>query len=346
MKIYKLALIGFGNVGQGLARILSEKYDFLKSHHEVDIRIVAVCDAIKGSVANAEGLDPAELLDQLGRDGDLRNMHPYHNDWNATQTIERSGASIMLELTPTHLSTGEPALTHVKQALQRGMHVSMPNKGPLVTDYPALRTLAKENGAVLGVEGTVMSGTPALCLARESLMAAGISQVQGILNGTTNYMLDAMEHGCDFETALAQAQSNGYAEADPSGDVDGHDAAAKVVILGNLLMDLPLSLQDVACEGISGLTQEDIQSARDNNQHWKLLATIKRNSAGYHASVKPERISADHPLASVRGATNAITYQTEILGEVTLIGPGAGRMETGFALVEDILAIHSQCNHD
>ena len=172
------------------------------------------------------------------------------------------------------------------------------------------------------------------------LLAAGITKIQGILNGTTNYILDQMSTGVEYKEALMRAQKLGYAEADPTGDVEGYDAAAKVVILGNLLMGLSLSLNDIDRVGIAQITNADIAQAKNENKYWKLIGKVENTKNGYAASVKPEMVSHEHPLSSIRGATNAITYSTELLGDITLVGPGAGRMETGFAVIEDILLIH------
>jgi len=339
-KLYKLAIIGFGNVGQGLAKILSDKHALLNERFGVDIRIVAVCDLYKGSVADPDGLDPKMLLNSLEVEGDLKNMSEQYTGWNAQETIDNSGADILIELAYTDLKTGQPALSHVKQALNNGMHVSMTNKGPVALAFPELRDIAKQNNVQIGIEGTVMSGTPSLALGNEMLLAAGITKIQGILNGTTNYILGEMAAGLDYQVALTQAQALGYAEADPTGDVDGHDAAAKVVILGNLFMDLALTLADIDCTGISHISAADIAKASAQNKQWKLIGTVAKTATGFIASVKPEMVSKDHPLASILGATNAITYSTELLGDITLIGPGAGRLETGYAVIEDILSIH------
>ena len=282
MKIYKLAIIGFGNVGQGLASILVKKHDLLKQRFGADIRIVAVCDMLKGSVFNAEGIDPETLLNAINEYGDLKNLNSplasHIVDWDAPQTITNSGADVLVELAYTDLTTGEPALSHVKQALTQGMHVSMTNKGPVALQFAELKKLATDNGVKIGIEGTVMSGTPALNLGSEMLAAAGIHKIQGILNGTSNYILGEMEAGADYSDALTQAQALGYAEANPSGDVDGHDAAAKVVILANLLMGLSINLNDVDCTGISHLTAADIQQAKDQHCHWKLIGTVEGNA--------------------------------------------------------------------
>ncbi len=338
MQTYKLALIGFGNVGQGFAQILLDKN--YATEFGVNFEIVAVCDLLKGSVYDPNGLDTARLLKTVQDTGKLDSYEAPHRDWDAVQTITESNADVIVELSYTDLQTGEPALTHVRTALENGKHVVTTNKGPVALHYPELSTLAEKNGVEIGVEGTVMSGTPALRVGTELLAAAGITRIQGILNGTTNYILTQMENGTSYADALADAQAKGYAEADPTGDVEGHDAVGKVVILANMLMNVPLKIADVERTGISGLTLDDIADAQANNERWKLIGTLERQNGNVQASVKPVRMSINHPLASVGGATNAITYTTDLLGEVTLVGAGAGRVETGYALVGDLMAIH------
>ena len=298
---YNLALIGFGNVGQGLAEILSKKAALLREKFDTDIRIVAICDLYKGSIADTEGFDPQALLDHVNK-------------------------------------TGEPALSHIIQALESGMNVSTTNKGPAALHFPKLLELSRKHGGEIGVEGTVMSGTPTLALGMNMLAAAGVNRIQGILNGTTNYILGEMENGADYADALKDAQAKGYAEADPAGDVDGHDAAAKVVILANLMMGQSMTIENVSCVGISGVTREQIQSAQAENQRWKLIGTLESVNGGIQGSVKPVKLDATHPLYGIGGATNAITYSTVLLGDITLIGPGAGRIETGYAIIGDILS--------
>ncbi len=335
---YKLALIGFGNVGQGLAEILSTKAPLLREKFDADIRIVAICDLYKGSIADAEGFDSQALLDHINEQGDLKEFPAPDKGWNARETIERSGANVLVELSFTDLKTGEPALSHIIQALEAGMHVSTTNKGPAALHFPELLELSKAHGGVIGVEGTVMSGTPTLALGMNMLAAADVTRVQGILNGTTNYILGEMENGADYADALRDAQAKGYAEADPAGDVDGHDAAAKVVILANLVMGQSMTMEDVSCTGISGITLEQIQSAQADNQRWKLIGTLENVNREVQASVKQVMVDATHPLYGVSAATNAITFSTDLLGDITLIGPGAGRIETGYAIIGDILS--------
>jgi homoserine dehydrogenase len=185
-----------------------------------------------------------------------------------------------------------------------------------------------------------MSGTPSLRLGRELLAAAEITGIEGILNGTTNFILTRMEAGATYPEALTEAQLLGYAEADPTGDVEGIDAAGKVVILARLLLEAEISMADVARQGITHLTPADIATAQVAGERWKLIGSLKVNPEGVTASVRPTRLSLDNPLAGVTGATNAILFHTKLLGDVTLIGPGAGRKETGYAVLEDLLAIY------
>ncbi len=335
---YKLALIGFGNVGQGLAEILSQKTSLLLEKFDVDIRIVAICDLYKGSIADPDGFDPQALLNHVNEMGDLTEFPAPNEGWDARETIEKSGANVLVELSFTDLKTGEPALSHIIQALESGMSVATTNKGPAALHFPRLLELCKEHGGEIGVEGTVMSGTPTLALGMNMLAASGVTRIQGILNGTTNYILGEMESGADYADALKDAQAKGYAEADPTGDVDGHDAAAKVVILANLVMGQSMAMKDVDCTGISGVTSSQIQSAQAENQRWKLIGTLESVNGQLEGSVKPVKLDASHPLYGISGATNAITYSTDLLGDITLIGPGAGRIETGYAIIGDILS--------
>ena len=340
MQSIRVAMIGFGNVGQGFIQILRDQGEQLARQYGVQITVVAISDIQKGSLYNASGLDPTALLKAVAATGKLDSVSAPHHGWDALHTITGTTSDTILELSYTDLKTGEPAFTHLSHAIKAGKHVVTSNKGPIALHYPELKALADANHVRIGIEGTVMSGTPALHLGSEFLSAAGIESIQGIINGTTNYILSQMEAGSSYTAALAEAQAAGYAEADPTGDVEGYDAAGKTVILANLLMGASLSMADIDRTGITQLTPADIASAQANNERWKLIARVECRDGKVIGSVRPTRLSISHPLASVSGATNAITYTTRLLGDVTLIGPGAGRLETGYALLTDLLAMY------
>jgi homoserine dehydrogenase len=336
---YRLALVGFGAVGQGLAQLLRDHGERLAQRYDLALRLVAVYTHSRGSLHDSNGLDPAVLLDAIEQAGHLRDL-PGRTDLGVLDLVERRAADVLVEASPTNLTTGEPATGYIHAAFARGMHVVTANKGPIALHFAELRRAAAAANVYLGFEGTVMSGTPALRLAWSDLAGCEIGELKGIVNGTTNYILTQMEQGHDYATVLAQAQRLGYAEADPAGDVEGHDAAAKALILANVLMDAGLSLDVVDRTGITGVTRKMIAEASAAGERWKLLARVRREGDRVRASVAPARLPLDHPLAGVGGVTNALTITTDLMGEITLIGPGAGGLATGFALLSDILALH------
>lgn len=339
---HKLALIGFGTVGQGLAEILLEKGDALERRYGVRFQIVAVSDLMKGSLYQASGLDIATLLDVVRRTGKL-DEYPANRGLftglNSLETIRRSNADTVVEVSWTDVQTGQPAISHVEAAFEAGKNAVLTNKGPVALAYHKLAGLAAEKGVQFRFEGTVMSGTPALRLAQQALAGCDINQIQGILNGTTNYILTQMEGGQSYADALAEAQRLGYAEADPTADVEGWDAANKVVILANVLMGARLTVNDVDRAGISGVTLADVEAAKAAGERWKLIGRAWQEGGEIRASVQPTRMPLSHPLAGVSGAVNAVTFSTDLLGDATLVGPGAGRLETGFAVLGDLLDI-------
>ena len=329
---------GFGTVGTGFVEILRDKSGELRERHGFSPRIVGVVDLVKGNVYHPRGLDPAQLL-ACGVSGALADYpgdDDLERDWDAIAMIEQGAADALVELTPTNLETGQPALDLCHRALDAGLHLALANKGPIALDFVNLRDKAKAMNRQMRYEATVMSGTPVLQMAREALAGCRMITARGILNGTTNYILTQMESDMDYAEALSQAQALGYAEADPAGDVDGWDAAGKVLILANALFDLPLSMADLDVAGISAISPADIAQASAAGERYKLIAELSAQGG----SVGLRRLPLSDPLASVGGATNAITLETDLLGEVTLIGAGAGKRETGCAILSDLLAIH------
>ena len=340
---YNLALIGFGTVGQGLIEILVDKKEWLKEEYNFEWRLVAISDLLKGAIYDPQGLDPEKCLN-LVKNGEKLDTYPVsYKGWDSLRTIKESNADIIIEVSYTDIKTGEPGLSHVRAALAAGKHITMTNKGPMANAAKELIDAFAKKNLLLRYEGTVMSGTPVILVGQNSLKAAGIFQLRGIVNGTTNFILTKMEEGVEYSSALKTAQQLGYAEANPEGDVEGWDALGKVIILANTLMGANISVKDVVREGITKLTLKDIQDAKKEQMRWKLLVEVKKGSDGsIKASVKPTKVPLTHPLAAINGSTNALTFYTELMGEVTIIGAGAGRKETGFALLTDLLDMHRE----
>ncbi len=341
----KIALVGFGTVGQGLCEILLSKKGYLKSKYNFEGEIVAISDVLKGAVYCKNGLDIQQCL-ALVKSG--KNLSNYNGNcekgWDSIRTINESNADIICELAYTDIKSGEPAITHCKTAFTNKKHIVTSNKGPAALQYSEMKKLAEQNGIKFMIEGTVMSGTPVLNLADGPLAGCDITTIKGILNGTTNYMLSEMENGMTYDAVLKKAQELGYAEADPTGDVEGFDAMAKLIILSNVVMNSEISAEEVDRQGITNITPEMIFDAQKEDARWKLIGSIKKTSSGVKASVKPEKLPLTHPLANIMGATNALTFTTDLLGDVTIIGAGAGKIETGYSILTDILEIHANNN--
>ncbi|QDP41854.1 homoserine dehydrogenase [Radiobacillus deserti] len=339
----KIAFIGFGGVGQALAELLYTRKEDLFRLYGLNTQVVAVSDVMKGSVYHPEGLDIPTLLQEVKQTGSVSSYPDQPGlvkGWDSMETIEQSNADMIVEVTFTDVETGQPAIDHCKRAFRNKKSVVTTNKGPVALAYHPLAELAKENDVYWGFEGTVMSGTPALRMPYTSLAGNEISEIKGILNGTTNFMLTEMEKGSTYQDALAKAQSLGYAEADPTSDVEGYDVRYKAAILANYVMGYPLPSNEITCKGITELTQADIKEASTSNKRWKLLARVKKEGDRVTASVQPELLDSDDPLASITGPTNAIVYDCDMAGEIMLTGAGAGLTETGYSLLIDIIDYH------
>ena len=338
---FKLAFIGFGTVGQGLSEILLEKKEMLKKKYDFTWTVVAISDIMKGSVYDKNGLDMNKVLELVKKGKKLDEYPTGLKSWDGLKTISDSNADTIIEVTFTDVKTGEPAITHIKAALNSGKNVVSTNKGPVVKQAVSLLKLAEKNQAFYGFEGVVLAGTPAVNLAEYTLAGNDIKGFKGILNGTTNYILTRMEEGMSYEDALKKAQELGYAEADPTGDVEGLDALGKVVILTNVVLGKNIGWQDVERKGITGISKEDIKKAKEDGMRWKLIGSAEIQTNGsVKAKVKPIKLPLNDPLAGVNEATNALTFFTDELGPVTIVGPGAGRRETGFSLLIDLLNIN------
>ena len=333
-----IALVGFGTVAQGLCKILLEKRDLLKREHQFEFEIVAVSTRSRGTMFHPAGLS-LSYLNYLSQNNTpfIENV----KDWDAVDMIRESNASVVIELSHTNLADAEPALTHCQTAFKTGKHIISGNKGPAALAYFEMKAMAKKRGCAFLNEATVLSGTPTFSFFHATLKGNQVSGMRGILNGTTNYMLSEMESGSSYDNALQQADKLGYLEADQSADIDGYDAQAKLAILASELFDLSIDLTDIKREGISAITQVHIEEARRESKRWKLVATLSVGGDKTIAQVVPEKLDLSDPLAQVNGTSNAITFSTDLLGDVTISGPGAGGVETGYAVLSDLLTLNA-----
>jgi homoserine dehydrogenase len=271
--------------------------------------------------------------------GSLNELSAFQAPSDMLAIIQACGADVLFENTPVNYETGQPAVAHLEAALQHGMHAITANKGPVVHAYHQLKDLAAQAGRRFYFESSVMDGAPIFSLFREALPAARLLGFRGVLNSTTNLILTLMEKGESFDSAVAYAQKIGIAETDPSGDIDGWDAAVKVAALVNVLMGIPLTPTQVDRTGIRGLTPEDIGQAFKQAKRWKLVCTAQREGNAVHARVHPELVGEDSPLYGVNGTSSIITFETDILPQLSIVEGNPGPETTAYGLLADIINI-------
>ncbi len=325
----RIAIVGFGSVGRGVAKVLIEKRSYLRNLIG-DYRVVAVTDS-KGGVYDENGLDLRKVLEIKRRKGSLPE------EITSIEVVRDLDFDVCIEVTPTNVESGEPGLTHIRECLKRGIDVVTSNKGPLVVAFRELMNLAERNGARLMFEATVGGAMPVIKLAKVDLAGNEILSIKGILNGTCNYILSRMEKELlPYDIILEEAKELGIAERDPTYDVEGIDAGAKLVIIANALMGLDAKFDDVERVGISDLTPEAFKVALENGYTIRLIAEANRD----YLRVSPRLIPLNHPLA-IYGTLNALEIETDLAGEVFVIGKGAGSVETASAIVSDLICLKS-----
>lgn len=334
----RLILVGFGTVGQSLARILVKDRDRLVRTHGFDPQVTSIIDS-QGSCYDENGLDLVRALGVKSEYGTVQKYHGHQRGSKRTSSrISEIEAEIMIETTSSNFRNGEPGLSNIKEALSSGKHVVTTNKGPLALAMAMLHELAKHKGLQLLFSGTVGGGTPFLNLASKCLAGEKINEIKGVLNGTTNYILTRMEEdSLSFQEGLQEAQKKGYAEGNPENDIEGFDTAAKIVIISNFIMKKRLKLDEVDRTGIAKITQRSMRSAANPGSRVKLIGCLTESEA----YVRPEPIPINSPLC-VRDTLNALTFSTQHAGDLTLIGPGAGGEETASAILRDLVDIRNQ----
>jgi homoserine dehydrogenase len=330
----RIILIGYGVVGQSFTSMLLRRRQETMKDYGLNPKIVAIVDR-RGAAVNVKGLDLEKMLATKKQKGTVSADPEFGVPGKLPlDIIESVEAEVVIEASPTNVKNGEPGLSHIKAAFRTGKHVVTTNKGPLALALPALTELASYNNVYLRFSGTVGGGTPVLELAKKCLAGDRIIAIRGILNGTTNYILTEMaEKHVTFQQALDSAQKLGFAETNPSMDVDGIDPACKVVILANWIMNKKTTLRDVDVTGIRDVTLEDLDKAAKRGNTIKLIGSIDGK-----AKVAPTEVSRHDPLC-VSGVLNAVTFVSEFAGEETIIGRGAGGPETASAILRDLLDI-------
>jgi len=336
MTHYRLALLGFGNVGQALARLLLEKQDELRSRYDITFTVTGIATGRHGAALNPSGIDLGRALELVRSDHSLSSLSDsVVNDM--LDFIAASRADVLFETIPVNYITGQPALDYLRAALKSGMHAITANKGPLVHAYRELTELARIKERKFYFESAVMDGAPIFSLFRQTLPVAKLRAFCGVLNSTTNLILTRMETGEDFSRAVAYAQSIGIAETDPSGDIDGWDAAVKVAALVTVLMGIPLKPIEVDRQGIRSITSAEIESARCEGKRWKLICSARREMEGVFARVAPEMVGSDSLFYGVNGTSSIVQFETDVLSSFSIIETDPGPRTTAYGLLADFV---------
>ncbi|OQA93410.1 MAG: Homoserine dehydrogenase [Chloroflexi bacterium ADurb.Bin222] len=341
MREIRFVLVGLGNLGRRFCELLVEKDALLRERYGLRLKLVGAADS-RGTAYAAAGLDPA-LVAQLKREG--RSIADYPGAGrpgeSALALVAGAEAELLLEASPVNLAQGaEPGLSCTRTALKKGMHVSTPNKGPLVLAFRELHDLAAANGVSLRFDGTVTGGLPAINLGQRELRGAVITRVEAVPNLVTGYIMDLLTDGVSWNAALAQAQAEGVLEADASWDLEGWDAAAKLVILTNAVLEYPARLEEVERAGIAAVPVEELRAARQQGRRYRLLATAERDSCGgCRLSVKPMALPPEHPLGHLGRKQMGVVYHTDIFGSITALIEELTPVPSAASMLRDIFDI-------
>ena len=329
MKKYRLAFLGFGNVGRALARLLVSKSAELRDNYQIEWEITGVATRRMGWRASDEAIDVSKLL----AGDDETNAEIGINEW-----LARAKPDVVFETTSLNPETGQPAIDYLKACLQYGAHTITANKAPIVYAYNDLNEIALAKGKRFLFESTVLDSAPVFSLFRETLPAVRVRSFSGVFNSTTNVILETMEAGRSFAEGVKTAQDLGIAETDPTHDVEGWDSIMKVCAIARVILRVPLMPTEVRREGIRGLDRSTLQAARAEGRPYKLLSRVIVNAdASVTASVRPEQIGTSDPLGGVRGTSLAIHFELDTIPGLTIVSHRPNLQSTAYGLLADFI---------
>jgi homoserine dehydrogenase len=336
----RLAVVGFGGVGKAFVELLSAKRSYLR-REGLDIKVNYVINS-RGGIYAPQGIDYHDLIAFSKTSGELGE---YKNGGSRQITfdsiMDKKDVDVLIEMTPTDKETGEPGMTYIKRALASGIHVITSNKGPVMLAYKKLNRLAAKHGVQFGIGCTSGGALPTVNGGLIDMAGSNILSIEGVLNGTTNFILDEMEQrGITYQEALKKAVEIGIAETDPTLDVEGWDTASKLLILTNILMNEDKTIQDVLVEGITGITPEQIDETKKEGRKYKLVGRTVNSDDKLHMTVRPEKLDKSHPLYGIDGRYKAVRYVSDTLGDLTISGGPSGVTPAAASVLRDLMNIH------
>ena len=339
MNTLNICLIGFGNAGQAFCKMIVEKEAEIRHHSDIQVKVTAIATGSKGCLLNKKGINLRNALNEINTSGKFLSSNPSWTSRKAMDLIHHSAADVLIELSTLSIADGQPAIQHIETALRQKMHVITGNKGPVAWAFNRLCRLATNHHVHFLYEATVMDGTPIFNMVRETLMGCKILSFKGILNSTTNFILEQMEKGETYDSAVTLAQKQGFAEADPSLDTEGWDAAAKTAALANVLMNGDLNPDKIDRTGISHINKADIESAFRSGKRIKLFCLGYYDNNIVKGKVFPCKTDSNDIYYDIDSTSSIVTITTDLMGNLSILEHAPEIQQTAYGIYIDLLTL-------
>ena len=338
-KNLKVAMLGFGNAGQAFVKLLMDKRAEISNSFDCNVQVVAISTRSKGSLVNESGIDLEGACSDIEKSHHFDEKRGDFSTLNSMEIALSVNYDVLIELTPLEIFTGQPAIDHITTALNRKKHAITANKGPIAWAYETLRELAEKQGVLFYYETTVMDGTPIFNLVDETLQFCKVTEVNGILNSTTNFVLEELAKGKAYDDVIIEGKERGFVEADPSMDIEGWDAAAKTAALLNVLMRANITPCDIERKGIEDITYEQIKEAEARGNVIKLLCHGGIENGKVIGRVQPEEIGKDKLLSSINGTSSVVSITTDLMGTISIVEHDPEIEQTGYGVFSDLIRV-------
>lgn len=339
MRIIRLALLGFGNAAQSFASLIIEKGEEIQNDYGFLPIITAITTKSRGSLYNPHGINLEEALEDLNLNGHFNGEGEDFSLFSSFDVVEKAEYDVLIELTPLNIFSGEPAIQHIKGAFNRGKDVVTANKGPIAWAFQSLKELAQEKGSLFLYETTVMDGTPVFNMVQETLRLCKVLEIEGILNSTTNYILEELALGKPMDDIMEEGKKRGFIEADPEMDTQGWDGAAKLTALMNVLMNANMTPDQIRRKGIDGINIDTLEDAKLRGKTIKVVCRGEVKEGEIVGSVEPVEVDEKGLLGSIRGTSSVVSITTDLMGKVSIVEHDPEILQTGYGVLSDLLRI-------
>ncbi|MGO1371841.1 MAG: hypothetical protein ACTHVE_08300 [Senegalia sp. (in: firmicutes)] len=336
---FKIAMLGFGSAGRAFAKLLIDKNEEISNKYGYQVKVVAIATKSKGSMVDEEGINLKSALSDIKTLNHFDKKGKGYSGLNAMEIAQKVNYDVLMEFTPLEFFTGQPAIDHIKTAFNRKRHAITANKGPIAWAYEELRDLAKEKNSLFYYETTVMDGAPVFDLASETLDLCKVTEINGILNTTTNFVLEEIRKGKTYDDAILESKNRGFMEANPATDIEGWDAAAKTAVLLNVLMGANISPKEIDRKGIEDIGLEQIKEAEKRGNVIRLICHGSIKNGEVIGKVEPKEISKDHIYSNIKGTSSVLTITTDLMRDITVIEHESEIEQTAYGIFSDLLRV-------